>query len=234
MFPSLGDAARGLQNTKLYLETAQQMLEHDPNNIAARFSVATAEYQVAYCLKESDPPAAIRFARDSIHTFDQMSATNKGDHHRANSGHVEGLLRLAEAQLKNGSPAEARASADSALVASRATATPSPEDRAVLMRVMIVSAKANAAIGDHQRAEELFKQALEQAKQIAHPEEVTSLIPLATAEEALGNFYAKQHNSQLARASYERLVKLWQDFPESNEYVDARRVSSQRLLSSLH
>jgi hypothetical protein len=38
----------------------------------------------------------------------------------------------------------------------------------------------------------------------------------------------------LARASYERLVKLWQDFPESNEYVDARRVSSQRLLSSLH
>ena len=232
-YPNFGDPARALRDLRLYLDTAQQMLERDPNNTAAQFSVATAESKLSYCLQESDPPAAIRLARDSIRMFDQMVASNKGDHHRAFSGRAEGLLRLGEAQLKAGRLAEARGSADSALAANREIAAQSPEDRVGLVEALILEGKASAATGNPVRAESLLRQAREAAQKIARPEELTSLIPLALAEEALGTFYVQRRLNQEAHACFERLVKLWQQFPESDDYVDAQRVASQRLLSSL-
>ena len=65
-YPNYGDPKRGLENLGLYLQTAQQMLERDPNNTAAQFSVEVAKLKVSYCLQASDPPAAIRLARDSL------------------------------------------------------------------------------------------------------------------------------------------------------------------------
>jgi serine/threonine protein kinase len=232
-YPNFGDPGRALRNLRLYLDMAQQMLERDPNNTAAQFSVAIAESKVSYCLQESDPPAAIRLARDSIRIFDQMIASNKGDRHRAVFGHAEGLLRLGEAQLKGGRVAEARGSAESALVANREIVSQSPEDRVGMVEALILAGKASAATGNPVRAESLLRQAQEEAQIIARTDELTSLIPLATAEEALGTFYVHRHRSQPAHACYERLVKLWQQFPESNDYVNAQRIASQRLLSNL-
>jgi len=173
-------------------------------------------------------------ARDSIRVFDELIASNKGDHHRALSSHAEGLLRLGQAQQKGGQQAEARGSADSALAANREIVRQSPEDRTFMVEALILAAKASAATGNPARAENLFLQACEEAREIVVPDELTSLIPLATAEEALATFYVHRHGSQPAHACYERLVKLWQQFPEPSEYVDAQRAASQRLLSSIH
>ena len=233
-YPSLDDPVRALRDLRLYLDTAQQMLERDPNNASAQFSVATAELKVSYCLHQSDPPAAIRLARDSQRIFDQLIASNKGDHHRALSGRVEVLLRLGQAQQKGGRPSEARSSADSALAANREIVRQNPEDRSFRVEALILAAEANGATGNPVPAENLLLRAREEAQMIARPDELSSLIPLATAEEALGTFYVLRHRSQPAHACYERLVKLWQQFPESNDYVDAQKVISQRLLSSIH
>jgi hypothetical protein len=37
-----------------------------------------------------------------------------------------------------------------------------------------------------------------------------------------------------ARTCYQRLVDLWQSFPEQNEYVDRQKAAATRLLASLH
>jgi tetratricopeptide (TPR) repeat protein len=231
-YPNYGDPKRALENLKLYLQTAQQMLERDPNNTAAQFSVGVAEYKVSYCLQESDPPGAIRLARDSMRMFDQMIASKQGDRRRAVPYRADALLRLGEAQLKAGWLAEARSSADLALTANREIAQ-TPEERTGVVEALILAGRTSAATGNLARGENLLREARDEAQEIARPEELTSLIPLANSEEALGDFYVHWHRTREARACYERLVNLWQQFPESNEYVDGQRTASKRLLSSL-
>jgi serine/threonine protein kinase/tetratricopeptide (TPR) repeat protein len=231
-YPNYGDPGRALDNLRLYLQTAQQMVQRDPNNTAARFSVGIAEYKVSFCLEVSDPPAAIRFARDSLRTFDQIIASKKADDRRAEPYRAAVLLRLGEAQLKAGRSAEARNSADSALAALRELAQ-TPSNRTNLVEALVLAGRASAATGSPARAENLLLQARDQAQGMVRPEELTSLIPLATAEEALGTFYVHRHRTQETRARYQALVDLWQRFPESNEYVDLQRVASNRLLASL-
>jgi serine/threonine protein kinase len=232
-YPNYGDAKRALENLNLYLQTAQQMLERDPNNRAAQFSVEVAKLKISYCLQESDPPTAIRLAGDSMRMLDQMIASNKGDRRRAVSDLAEAFVKLGGAQLQAGRLAQARSSADSALAAMREIGAQNPDDRNNVVQAMILAGRANAASGNLPGAESLLRQARDEAQKSAKPEELTSLIPLAAAEEALGTFYAHQHRTQPAYACYERLVKLWQQFPESNEYVDRQRSSSRRLLSFL-
>ena len=233
--PNYGDPQRALENFKVYLQTAQQMLDRDPNNTAAQFSVATAESKVSYALKEFDVPAAIRVARDSIQTFEQMIALKKGDQRRAVSGRAFGLLLLGEAQLKAGGLEESLSSSNSALTAFREIVgqSPDPDERTDLVEALILAGESSAATGNPARGESLLREANGQAQKIARPGELTSLIPLATAEEALGKFYVHRHRTLEARACYERIVNLWQQFPESNEYVDRQKISSKLLLSSL-
>lgn len=209
------------------------MLERDPNNTAAQFSVEVAKLKISYCLQESDPPTAILLARDSMRMLDQMIASNKGDRRRAVSDLAEAWVRLGGAQLKAGRLAEARSSADSALAAMHEIAAQNPADRNNVVQALILAGRTNAASRNLLRAESLLREARDEAQRIARPEELTSLIPLATAEEALGTFYVHRHRTQPAHACYERLVTLWQQYPESNEYVDRQRTSSKRLLSSL-
>ena len=231
-YPDYGDPKRALQDMKLYLQTAQQMLDRDPNNTAAQFSVELATLKVSHCLQKSDPPAAISLARDSIRMLDQMIASNKGERRRAVSYRAEGLRKLGEAQLNAGRLAEARSSADLALTASRELAQ-TPDDRGNLVEALLLAGKASAATRDLAHAESLLREARDQAQGIARSLELTNLIPLANAEEALGTFYVARHRTREARVCYERLANLWQQFPESNEYVDRQKTSSKRLLSSI-
>ena len=236
LYPNLGDRAGALNSGRLYLETAQQMLQRDPNNTSARFSVAMAEQKVSFFMRESDPPGAIRLARDSIRMFEEMIATHKGEYRANVSSQAEALWTLGEAQLKAGRLEEARTSADAALAASREIAAqipPDSADRGDLVEALTAAARTSAAAGNPIRAESLLREAREEAKQIARTQELTSLVPLANSEQALGNFYAHRHRIQEARACYQRLVDLWQQFPESNEYVDGQKASSKRLLFSL-
>ncbi|HXP40519.1 MAG TPA: hypothetical protein VN833_09615, partial [Candidatus Acidoferrales bacterium] len=230
-YPDYRDPKPALENLKLYLQTAQQMLDRDPNNTAAQSSVVFARLKVSYCLKESDPPAAISLARDSLRMIDQMIASNKGVS-RAVSDRAEGLRKLGAAQLNAGRVAEARSSADLALAASRELAQ-TPDTRSGLVEALILAGKTSAATRDLEHAESLLREARDQAQGIARSLELTNLIPLATAEEALGTFYVARHRTREARACYERLVNLWQQFPDSNEYVDGQRTLSKRLLASL-
>ena len=212
------------------------MLQRDPNNTSARFSVAMAEQKVSFFMRESDPPGAIRQARDSVRLFDEMIATQKGEHRSNVSSHAEALWTLGEAQLKAGRLREARSSADAALAAIReimAQIPPGSADRGDLVEALMVAAKTSAATGNPTRAESLLREAREEGKQMARTHELTNSIPLANSERALGNFYAQRHRTQEARACYQRLVDLWQQFPESNEYVDGQKASSKRLLFSL-
>ena len=165
--------------------------------------------------------------------LDQMIASNKGGR-RAVSDHAEALIRLGEAQLKAGQLAEARSSADSALSAMREIAAQRPEDSNNVVQALILAGKTNAATGNLAAAESLLHEARDKAQKIARPEELTSLNPLGTAEEALGTFYVQQRRTQPARECYEQLVKLWEQFPESNEYVNRQRSKSKRLLATLH
>ncbi len=230
-YPNYGSPEQALRDLRLYLETAQEMLQRDPNDTSAQNSVAIAEGKVSYSLQGSDPPAAIRLARDSIRMFDQMIAS-KGDYLHAVSSRTEGLRRLGEAQLKAGRSAEARGSADLALAASRQMSQ-APNDRANLVEALILAGNASAATRDLTRAESLLREARDEAQEIARSEELTSLIPLARAEETLGAFYLRRHRTQDARACYQRLADLWNQFPESNEYVQRQRGTSKRLLGSL-
>jgi hypothetical protein len=230
-YPDYRDPKRGLQAFELYLQTAQEMLDRDPNNIAAQFSVVIAKLKVSYSLQSSEPPRAIRLAQDSIRMLDQMIASNKGGS-RAVSNRAEGLRKLGEAQLSAGLLAQARNTADLALATSRQLAT-NPDERTNLLEALILSGQTSAATGDYAKAESLLLEARRNAQEIARSQELTNLIPLATTQEALGAFYVTRHRPQDARACYERLVQLWQDFPEPSEYVDNQRIASQRLLSSL-
>jgi eukaryotic-like serine/threonine-protein kinase len=230
-YPDYGDPKRALQSLRLYLQTALQMLERDPNNTAAQTSVVLAKLKVSYCLQKSDPPAAIGLARDSLRIIDQMIASNRGGG-RVVSDRADGLRKLGEAQLNAGRLAEARSSADLALASSRDLAQ-STIERGNLVESLILSGKTSAATRDLAHAQSLLSEARDEAQGIASSHELTNLIPLATAEEALGTFYVARHRTREARACYERLVNLWQQFPESNEYVDGQRTASKRLLSSL-
>ena len=231
-YPDYRDPKPALENLKLYLQTAQQMLDRDPNNTAAQSSVELAKLKISYCLQKSDPPAAISLARDSMRMIDQMIASNKGERHRAVANRAEILRKLGEAQLNAGRLAEARSSADLVLAASRELAQ-TPDGRSGLVEALILAGKTSAATRDLEHAESLLREARDQAQGIARSLELTNLIPLANAEEALGTFYVARHRTREARACYERLVNLWQQFPDSNEYVDGQRTLSKRLLVSL-
>jgi eukaryotic-like serine/threonine-protein kinase len=231
VYPNYDDPEQALRDLRLYMQTAQEMLQRDPNDTSAQNSLAIAEYKVSYSLQGSDPPAAIRLASDSIRLFDQMIAS-KGDYLHAIASRAEGLRVLGVAQLKAGRSAEARSTADLALAARREM-NQTPDDRVNLVEALILAGKASAATRDPARAESLLHEARDAAQEITRSQELTNLIPLATAEEALGTFYVRRHRTQEARACYERIVNLWQQFPESNEYVDRQRAASKRMLATL-
>jgi eukaryotic-like serine/threonine-protein kinase len=233
--PSYGDPARALQSERRYLDTAEAMVRSDPSNTSAQFSRAVATYWISFDLCEADPRTALKMAQDAVHMFDVLMAAGKPGY-LVSSRHVRALLRLGEAQLKNGKLAEAQATAQASLAAQRTLAADNGgewDENSELVQVLILAGRTSAAVGNVQRAESLLTEAHDVAKKIASPAELTSLIPLANSEIALAQFYSHLHQVEQARHCYERLTNLWQSFPESNEYIEMQRTSSQKLLASL-
>jgi serine/threonine protein kinase/tetratricopeptide (TPR) repeat protein len=233
-YPSFGDARRGLENARHYLDTAEEMVRRDPNNTSARFSRAVAAYRVSVCLREIDANAAVRMARDSLHSFDQLIAS--GDRgYLPLSRRAVALRRLGEAQLKAGEIAEAHRSAESALDAERAISESAQgtSDRADLVQALILAAQAMADGRDSASAERLFEEARSEAEQIAHRQGLANLVPLSNTERAAGDFYAQRRRSEDARACYRRLAQLWRDFGGSNEYANRQRAAAEHLVGTV-
>jgi len=175
-------------------------------------------------------------AQDSVRMFDEMAASGKASY-LITSRRVRALERLGEAQLKEGRAKEARDTAELALAAERPIAAKSGaewnDEHGILVQGLILAGTANAAIGELTRAEREMREAQEEGRQIAQSGELSSVIPLANADLALGAFYRRENRAEQARACYRDLLDLWQRFPDANEYVDRQKAHSQRLLASL-
>jgi len=235
IYPSLGDPARALDDAKAYLSVAEEMLRSDPENTSAQFSRAVALFWLSFSLRESDPQAAVTVARSSVRIFDRMVASGEPTFLVA-SRRAHALYYRGEAQLKANRPVEADRSAQEALEAERPIVARDPaeaEEQATLVQVLILAGETSAANGDLRRAESLLQEAREVAQRAAGDRQLSNLIPLANAERSLGAFYVRRHRLEEARACYQRLADLWQNFPESNDYVDRQRFAAKRLLSSL-
>jgi serine/threonine protein kinase/tetratricopeptide (TPR) repeat protein len=233
--PSLGDAKQGLQSAQRYLELARQAAQSDLANRAAKFSEAAALLQTSIPLREFDPPAAVRMTEESVRLFDEMIASGKPNY-LVSSRRVHALLRLGEAQLKARQFAEARRTAELALDGERAIvhATAADADERVFQVLMLTLAgHAKVANGEIPQGESLLLQARDEAAQVAESSELADLVPLTNAEKALGDFYASRARTDEARSCYQRVVQLWDRFPETNDYVARQRVASKKLLASL-
>ncbi len=235
--PNFGDPGRALSSAKRYLELTEDMVRRDPTNTSARFSRAIATYSVSFCLREFDTKAAVVMARRAVRLFDQMIASGDTDYLTV-SRRVRALRRLGEAQLQAGQVQGALGTARTALEIERPIALNSSgegeEEQAVLVQTLILAGKANAAAGQFIDAEALLQEARKKAHVIAQNPELTSLIPLANSEYALGEFYARRHRRGDARACYDRLSQLWQNFAGDNEYVEMQRSRTKELVTSLH
>jgi len=235
--PNLGDRGRALESAKRYLQAAEEMFRSDPANTSAQFSRAIASYKVSFYLLESDPRAAEKLAASSVQMFDAMLASGKSDY-LITSRRVRALLRFGQAQLRAGHLAQARGTARLALETERPIAAKRGADwddeHRVLIEILILAGEISATSRDYRTAESRMEEAHQEALQVAQSQEIISAIPLASVERAWGDFYLRQRRKKEARASYERLVKLWQQFPEPNQYVDLQKTAAKQMLASLN
>jgi serine/threonine protein kinase len=233
--PNLGDPVHALEGARQYLEAAEVMVRSDPANTSARFSRAVAGYVLSVPLRESRPEEAVQAAQDSVRRFDGLIASAQPSL-LLTSRRVRALIRLGQAQLKANRMAEACATAESALEAQRPLVSPADESddqRRFLVLALTLAGETAAAGGQLGHAEDLLREAREEAQKIAQRPGLPRVIPLATAETALANYYRRQRRSSEARACYQRLIQLWQGFPEASEYVDLQRAASEHWLKSL-
>jgi tetratricopeptide (TPR) repeat protein len=168
--------------------------------------------------------------------FDDMIAAGSTDYLMV-SRRVRAVRRLGEAEFKAGRVKEALVTAQTALEAERKIAAKDSnnghDEERILVHLLILNGRVNAASGAIKDAERLLTEARERALRIAQDRQLTNVIPLAAAEQALGEFYAQQQRGDEARACYQRLNDLWKSFPETNEYLQIQRTASSRLLASL-
>src|SRR5262249_38420035 len=107
------------------------------------------------------------------------------------------------------------------------------DEMKTLIYLLVLAGNANASAGFLQQAEALLLEAREKALGIVGDRQLSNTIPLATAERALGDFYARQRRTDEARASYKQLNDLWQSFSETNDYLEIQRAAGKKLLASL-
>lgn len=233
--PNLGDPVSGLQNARRYLDAAEERVRSDPANTSARFSRAVASYVLSIPLRESNPGEAVVAAQDSVHRFDMLIAS-AGTSYLLTSRRAHALIRLGQAQLRAGHLPEARTTAESALDTQQPIADREQEsydERMILVHALILAGEAAAANGHFDRAEDLLQEARGKAQEIAQGKGLIPVMPLAAAESALAKYYHGRRRRAEARACYQRLNELWQNFPEASEYVDLQRAASQKWLKSV-
>lgn len=233
---NFGDTALALQNARQYLSRTQQMVANDPNDTAAKFSRAIATYQVSYCQRGTNPDAAVAMARESVRLFDELIATGKKSY-LITSRRVRAMIHLAEAELQAKHVREALRTAESSLAGERPFAGKSAaesDEHIALVSALVIAAKANAAAANPERAETLLEEARGEAQFIASTgHELENVIPLANVERVAGAFYASLRRVPEARACFQRLLDLWNRFPQSNIYVERQSVIARRSLAVL-
>jgi tetratricopeptide (TPR) repeat protein len=146
------------------------------------------------------------------------------------------LVRLGQAQLKANRVHEALLTAESALAGGRAVAAKyqaQSHEQLVLVDALMLNAQSNAKSRNFEPAEILFREAEEEAQLMAKDREIENVIPLANAESALGNFYLRRKRSKEARACFQHLVDLWNQFPAPNAYVDRQKTIAKQTLASI-
>jgi tetratricopeptide (TPR) repeat protein len=181
-----------------------------------------------------DAKAGVATARESVRMFDALEASHPS--YLVVSRRAIALHRLAEVEFKAGHLDDAWRWSQSALHAQRSLPPQGSEDieqQMQLVQVLILAGKISAKSGNPERAESFFREALDRATPIARSQELTRLIPLASAEEALGAFYAGRRQKDEATVYYQKFADLWQRFPASNEYVDLQRAASGKRMASL-
>lgn len=221
--PNLNDPAQCLKYSREYLETARQMAARDPNDASARFSFAVALYRLSYPLKQSDPAAAVESARESVRIFDALIREGKGTF-LVTSRRVRAVRRLAEALLAAKRFPEARAAAEQALAEQRKAFARDPnaaENRQFMVLMLITAAEAAAAVRDPAAELALLNEAegVASGTFAGNRGELTALIPLARVRGELAAHFRNAGDEAQARQWSDAVRKLWQEFPDQNEYV---------------
>ncbi len=235
VYPNREDPAKGLENEKRYLAAAEEMVRQDPSNSAAQFSRAVALFRMSGPLRQIDPPAAIRVAEQSVRAFDQMIAGGKSTY-LVTSRRIRAMWRLGEAQLNAGRTEDALKTVRTALEAEAPIAAANAsdlEEQSIFVYLLVLGGKAQTTAGDFKTAEEILQKASRLAKPLAANQELVGILPLVKTQLALAALYTRQHRMEEARDCYQQVKDLWQQFPDSNEYVEKQREKSTTVLASL-
>ena len=197
------------------------MVERDPHDASAQFSLEVALFRLSFRLKHSDPAAAVATARESVRLFDEQIAAGRTSY-LVISRRARALRLLAQAQLYAGQPEAAGGNAMEAVAVQRKMAARDARDlqeTALLALALRTSAEAADALGDGQSAADQ----LTEAEQICarmysqNRNELTLLMPLSSIRESLGTHWKKAGDQ--AQAWFEKAHRLWIEFPDQNDFV---------------
>ena len=111
-----------------YVVIARKLAEADPNNAAARLSLASAYYKLSWPLGKIDPQQSVQVAKNSVKLFDEDLARNRHDR-VLRSGRARAIRHLAYAYQRNRDLSKARAAIKEALAAEEQLFAESPADQ---------------------------------------------------------------------------------------------------------
>ena len=216
--PSFEDPARCLEYSQQYLDAARRMVEKDPANASAKFSLAIALFRISFPLKFSAPDAAIRAARESVQLFDLQIAAGKSSFLIV-SRRARAVRRLSEALLAGGLAEEARERAAEALSEQRKVTAHDAGDleEAHLLALSLMT----SAAADARKAPEFLSEAEEKAAEVYRksPQDLASAMILARVHEASASRFRKAGDDAQAAAHLDAAKRIWLEFPEQNDFV---------------
>ena len=232
-FPSFEDPDRALPYCRQMVERARDRVSKDPHNAAAVHTLAIALYRLSFPLRQRDPKAAVEAARESVGLFDaQIAAGRTG--FQVTSRRTRARLRLSEALVAAGMAKEGRAAGAEAYVEERAMAARDNPKAPVSTRMvlaLLACGRASDLLGERRDAEDSFEQARQVADQIyARGRNVLIfVIPKAHVQKALAEHSGRWHDRQKAARELDDLARVWQAFPDQNEYVARQCALLNRL-----
>lgn len=226
-YANFRDAAKALDPARRYLTAAQWMVDHDPNDVAARYSHAVATFRLALVLTQLDPPQAVATARDALGQLDALLKAGK-ENRLMTTGRITALRRLALAEWKAGHLEAARKVVQEALTAEEPQAQTSVDERQKLSIILALAARIAAASGDFVRAQEWLLRASQNATTQARSGEFNYRVTLGAVEEAAVDIASEAHRPDDANAAYLRLRELWTSDPDRSEYTKAERSKFEK------
>jgi tetratricopeptide (TPR) repeat protein len=133
---SMGKPAEAVAAYRQYVALAQHLVDSDPNNASARFSLGIAYFHLSYPLGKLDPPEALRAAQRSVAIFEADLARKPKDR-LLRSRRARALRHLAYAWERNHRRADARHAIQEALAVQQQLLSETPSDGAEREQVAI-------------------------------------------------------------------------------------------------